>query len=74
MIIKNFPAITCVEKDDSTHPYSLALRAYALSKAKASSAQAVIDQLLNSAQFMDNANKGEQMFWDLPAGGRSLCF
>ena len=57
-------AITCIENDKSTHPYSLALRAYSLAQNKALSATAVIKQLTDIA-----VNTDSEMYWDLPESG-----
>ena len=57
-------AIACVERDQSTHPYSLALRAYSLAQNKAPSATAVIKQLTDIAVTFES-----EMFWDLPEPG-----
>ncbi|RXG53100.1 Alpha-2-macroglobulin [Armadillidium vulgare] len=54
-------ALQCIATDNSTHPYSLALKSYSLALAKAPNTKAVIDQLLDLS-----VSNSSMLRWSLP--------
>ncbi|KAB7502775.1 Alpha-2-macroglobulin-like protein 1, partial [Armadillidium nasatum] len=54
-------ALQCIATDNSTHPYSLALKSYSLALAKAPNTKAVIDQLLDLS-----VSNSSMLRWNLP--------
>ncbi|KAK4303730.1 hypothetical protein Pmani_024278 [Petrolisthes manimaculis] len=56
-------AALCLTNDNSTHPYTLATKAYALALASHPSASSLLQKLSDQAVVATNA-----MYWDLPTG------
>lgn len=56
-------ATQCLTRDTSTHPYTLATKAYALALARRPEADAAVTALMEAA-----VNDKEETYWKLPQG------